>query len=317
MTEPPACTLMAPSKLRAIAAIACLAFVAAGALKSRVPDPSTVFFPDNVKLTGPAGAVLGVEAIVLLVGAGLWLTIALSKRLASRVLARERRSFRVPDSPALVAMLIVAAVLLTIPLAHVCRGDVLCVTLLAFLSFGVVAGILIGRLAGAGIRLGSVLGLGSWRALRRGLGTAVCAFVLLKPVMFAIQVAMLLIADRFGLAFDFQAPVRELLAYPAGSKLVVLFAVIVLIPPFLEEIVFRAFLFGSLRVFARTMGAGVLSAGLFAVLHGAPWQFLHLFLLGMFLALVYEKTQSLYASILLHMLVNAETVGLIVLARLS
>ena len=317
MTAPPGSILISPSKLRAAALFFCLAFVLALALKDVVPDPSNILPVADLALTPLGKSALVAEALMLLAGAALWLAIAVSPRLAARVASRETRSFRVPVSPVLVMILIFLVTLLAVRLSRFFPPDVLVGNLLMFLSLGVVVLILIWMLSRAGIRLGSVLALGSWKALRGGLATAVCAFVLLKPLMFAIQVFLLCLAERFKLPFDFQALIREIIAYPSGPKLTVLLLTIVLIPPLLEEVVFRTFLFGSLRLFVGTLGAAVLSAGLFASLHFAPWQFLHLFALGVFLALVYEKTQSLYAPLFLHMLVNAETVGLILLGRLS
>lgn len=102
--------------------------------------------------------------------------------------------------------------------------------------------------------------------------------------------------------------VEELLRSGAGS----LSAAILLLAPLGEELMFRGGLFGSLRRFGFPLAAG-LSALLFGLAHVWPYAFLapgYLWYLlqylpaGLALAWCYQRTGSIWSSILLHMLNN-------------
>lgn len=91
--------------------------------------------------------------------------------------------------------------------------------------------------------------------------------------------------------------------------------IVVFLAPFVEEVLFRGYVFGNLRDHSRT-AAYIISCLLFAFLH--VWQFavvsrsLTYFLLmlqylvpGLVLAWAYERSGTLWGSILLHAFVNA------------
>lgn len=93
------------------------------------------------------------------------------------------------------------------------------------------------------------------------------------------------------------------------------FLIVVFLAPFVEEVLFRGYVFGNLREHSRT-AAYLISCLLFAFLH--VWQFavversLSYFLLmlqylvpGLVLAWCYERSGTLWGSILLHAFVNA------------
>jgi membrane protease YdiL (CAAX protease family) len=93
-----------------------------------------------------------------------------------------------------------------------------------------------------------------------------------------------------------------------------LFAVsTVFVAPFVEEIVFRGFFFNMLRrTFRNRLPAGfadfsavVISAAIFAGVHGTLSGFPALFIMGMVMAEVYRRTGSLYASMAMHFVNNA------------
>lgn len=93
---------------------------------------------------------------------------------------------------------------------------------------------------------------------------------------------------------------------PAGIALFVLLAVV--IAPLFEEIFFRGFLF---RAFASSWGwlaGAVASAAVFGVAHAQFDVFLPLFVLGLMLAWVYQRTGSLWTAISLHALFNGLSV---------
>ncbi len=92
---------------------------------------------------------------------------------------------------------------------------------------------------------------------------------------------------------------------------------IVVIAPVVEELTFRGFIFGGLRGKLGTTGAVVVSSVIFALAHtlsvGGSILLLgpSLFVAGVALALVYERTRSIYPGMALHASFNLVAVILI------
>ncbi len=86
----------------------------------------------------------------------------------------------------------------------------------------------------------------------------------------------------------------------------------VIMAPIFEEIVFRGIIMkGMINGGTRPAKAIFISAVVFGLVHGNPWQFVGAILLGSVLGYVYLKTQSLLMSILLHAFNNLCSVLLI------
>lgn len=93
------------------------------------------------------------------------------------------------------------------------------------------------------------------------------------------------------------------------------FGVAAILAPLVEEILFRGFLFGGLRTRLSPLRAALVSGAIFGAIHLQPLAFPALFLLGVLLALLYHRTGSLWAPILMHFCINAfAVVGQFVLA---
>ncbi len=93
-------------------------------------------------------------------------------------------------------------------------------------------------------------------------------------------------------------------ANPNGYELTLTFIALVMLAPFVEETLFRGFLF---KAFRRTFGFWIGAIGvslLFAVAHGQANVGIDVFVLSMFLCYLREKTDSLWPSIALHALKN-------------
>lgn len=89
----------------------------------------------------------------------------------------------------------------------------------------------------------------------------------------------------------------------------------VVVAPFCEEIVFRGYLYAASKKFAGPWAAGACSALVFAAAHGSLAALLPLFVFGCVLALIYEKTGSIWAPIAVHFCFNGATVLVQVAAR--
>jgi len=85
---------------------------------------------------------------------------------------------------------------------------------------------------------------------------------------------------------------------PRAFAILVFSAVVV--APLTEELLFRGFLYATLRRYMGPLGAICLSAAAFALMHGFAFGFPMLFVLGFLLAYLYERMGSLAASIVAH-----------------
>lgn len=80
---------------------------------------------------------------------------------------------------------------------------------------------------------------------------------------------------------------------------------IAVITPILEEVVFRGLIYTRLRRAMPIAAAQILSALIFGAAHMNLMQFVYATLTGLFMAYVFEKYQSIWASILFHIAFNA------------
>lgn len=82
------------------------------------------------------------------------------------------------------------------------------------------------------------------------------------------------------------------------------FLVGVVFAPFVEEIFFRGFLFQGFRQKYGWVGAMLLSSAIFAVAHLDPAALIPTLILGLMLAYLFHRSNSLWPGIILHFLVN-------------
>jgi membrane protease YdiL (CAAX protease family) len=149
------------------------------------------------------------------------------------------------------------------------------------------------------LRRGRALGA-SW-----GLGRFRLRYLLLIPV----GLVPVYVTSGFWNALVHPPP-QDLPKYFAHTTTgLIMFAVLgVLVAPFFEELVFRGFLFQGL---ARSWGVVpglIVSAALFAIVHGEPWSFIELFEVALVLGALYYLTRSLWTSIAFHAVFNGVSV---------
>jgi membrane protease YdiL (CAAX protease family) len=93
-------------------------------------------------------------------------------------------------------------------------------------------------------------------------------------------------------------------------NMIMLFSVVAIFAPLLEELLFRGLLQTSLSHYIPNWAAIALSAAIFAAFHGDPFAFPALMALGAVFGIIYYKTGSLRVTILLHMLNNAAALAI-------
>lgn len=130
---------------------------------------------------------------------------------------------------------------------------------------------------------------------------------------YAVRICYGLIALVLGHQPALQDVLFRLDTQGIGFVLTLIAAAVV--APIAEEIFFRGFLYGGMRQRIGTIGAMLVSTLFFTALHLSIDQFIPIFVLGLFLAWLYEKTGSLYPGIFLHATNNA--ISLVLLAVLK
>jgi membrane protease YdiL (CAAX protease family) len=134
------------------------------------------------------------------------------------------------------------------------------------------------------------------------------------PVLCAVGAAQGWLYERMGWKFQAQDLVKNAAQGSVGSfALVTLFAVVA--APIFEELLFRGFLYSGLRRRLRPVGAALFTAAFFSAFHLEIDVLLVLFVLGLWLAWIRERTGGLMAPIAAHACYNAYQMAGVWLAR--
>jgi uncharacterized protein len=262
---------------------------------------------------GDIGADRGILGLVLLVGAiafvaGL-LYVAIRQMRVRRVLPPER--YRGPSVFILLALALVIAGILTAPFS----SDVLALELgegavsllgsaviLAAAQLGLlVVGYLFVYRPRALAGLPSFLGRDPGRAIVAGMGWGVLAWIGSTVVLYLVAELL----TRLGQPPPV-GPAEQAIALLDPWIVVV---AVVIFAPIAEELFFRGIVFNAWRREAGRVVAYVGSAALFSLIHVSLVSLLPIFLLGLALAWVYERTGSLLAPIVMHATVNGISVA--------
>lgn len=99
-----------------------------------------------------------------------------------------------------------------------------------------------------------------------------------------------------------------------GNNFVLTFLTVGILVPIFEEILMRGLVFNELRRNMNLILAIIVQALVFGIYHGNMLQFIYASILGVFLALAYVWTDSLWAPILIHMLFNSSS---LILSKVS
>ncbi len=97
---------------------------------------------------------------------------------------------------------------------------------------------------------------------------------------------------------------EQIMACVRGAALAFMAPVVILVAPIAEEIFFRGFLHKGLRRRLPVWGAAVVSSIVFGLVHVHPLLMPALFVVGLGLALLYERQRSLLAPVVAHATFN-------------
>jgi hypothetical protein len=178
---------------------------------------------------------------------------------------------------------------------------------------GVTLAVIWERSAGAGrhrlVALGARQGK-PWALIGSGLGgygVLICLLVASGALFYGIMTFGAVSTARTGESLV--ASINDPLA------LGVLFLLICVVAPLVEETIFRGFVYAGLRRRLPLVPSVVGSAALFALLHANPEAMLPITLIGVVLAILYERTRSLWPCIICHALNNTLVFLLMMLTR--
>ena len=148
------------------------------------------------------------------------------------------------------------------------------------------------------------------------LGLGIYLYVCFCPVVLASMQLVQVASEFLGHGLPAQPLVRLVMTEHARSVMAAVVALVVVVAPLTEEVIFRGFLFSALRDKMGRWSAIVLSAALFAMAHMSLSAFVPVFLLGLLLAWVFDHTETLVASMAIHLTHNTASVLWILFMRL-
>ena len=145
----------------------------------------------------------------------------------------------------------------------------------------------------------------------------VTLYACFSPVLIGSLVLVAAVAENAGQRLDPQPVVEMISQEDSLGLLATATALIIAAAPITEEVIFRGFLFSALRENLGPRRAIVLSALVFALVHGSRLAMLPIFLLGLLLAWSFHRTKTLAAPIAIHMTHNAMTIFCLLYQRVG
>jgi len=129
-----------------------------------------------------------------------------------------------------------------------------------------------------------------------------------SAVLIILNIATLilfLISQKLGFKPTGQAAIYLLLNLKDPWLLLFFGFQIVVLAPLSEELLFRGFIYPSIRNKANIMLSAIITSIIFASLHGNLFGFFIIFILSIALCYIYEKTQNLTLAVLFHAMHNS------------
>ena len=152
--------------------------------------------------------------------------------------------------------------------------------------------------------MASVVSMPGWSNIGAAVGNGVVAYVAFIPPLVALMCLSLLACQWIGVEPE-PHPIVEILQHEKNLlRLMYLGMLTVFVGPLVEEIIFRGMAYSALRKRLGVAAAAASSALLFAIAHTNVAQTLPVFGMGFVLAVLYETTGNLGASIVFHMINN-------------
>lgn len=137
--------------------------------------------------------------------------------------------------------------------------------------------------------------------------TWILAILISIPVAMLIDYAASASESILPMPTKYHDMLNELMAVATTKDFLIKLLVLSVLPGICEEIFFRGFFQTSIEARWGTKIAVVITAALFALLHGNPWYFHLYFILGFFLSWIFAVSRTLWIPIICHTINNAWT----------
>ncbi len=141
------------------------------------------------------------------------------------------------------------------------------------------------------------------------------AYLAFLPILAFILLTVIIVAILFNYYPPEQTLIKLFLQEKSIWFLIYSIIMVVIIGPIFEEVFFRGFSYNAIKRKWGAQTAMVLTALVFASLHGNLIGFFPIMALGLLLAYMYEKTGSLVSPITIHILHNAMMIALLFFGR--
>ncbi|NLJ37089.1 MAG: CPBP family intramembrane metalloprotease [candidate division WS1 bacterium] len=134
---------------------------------------------------------------------------------------------------------------------------------------------------------------------------------------YSIYLLVLLMQGLMNQSLPVASPVMQLgmdlLERQDPLSVVLYLALLGLAAPLVEELIFRGFVYAGLRRYLPPFTAVIISAGVFALMHLNPMALVQLVVMGIILAVLYERSRSLIPCIVCHAVNNILAFAVILL----
>lgn len=126
-------------------------------------------------------------------------------------------------------------------------------------------------------------------------------------ISFGVSIQPIMSVLSYVMALIFPNPVEQSIGGIQDSGFIISMLSVAVIPALLEEVISRGIILSGYQ-FLDKWKAALACALLFGLLHMNPQQFPYAFVVGFIFCFLVERTDSIYAAILPHMIINGTTV---------
>ncbi len=137
-------------------------------------------------------------------------------------------------------------------------------------------------------------------------------YLIVLPIIILAGFVVDFVLRIFGIVPEQQDIINKILNEDSLGVLTFMFFFGMFAAPVVEEILFRGFLQPAVRTTFGKLKAIFISGLLFALIHLNAHVFLQIFILGLLLAYLFEKTESLIAPITVHICHNTATLAFLI-----
>lgn len=137
-------------------------------------------------------------------------------------------------------------------------------------------------------------------------------YLIVLPVILLSGFLVDFVLRMFGIMPEQQEIINSILNEDSSGVLAFMFFFGMLAAPVAEELLFRGVLQSAVRTVFGRMKAILISGFIFALVHTNVHVFLQIFILGLLLAYLFEKTGSLIAPVTVHICHNTATLAFLI-----